>query len=615
MRDRDSALARGFVPALLGRVERIPLATLNRVLAGIVLASIAAYVVHLLAFFPNARGRIGHDYEYFLPLLLAGKYWIAENGLLAAPRFSPAFCGGMPFLANPQSIFYSAPQALAFVLGPLASFAVTAIAFAGMGALGTFMLMRRRFATSLPAAVLGAVIFLFNGFLFYRMAVGHVTYHAVGLMPLLCYLLLTPIDRELAPGRRIAAAAGPVAGAAAILAYFVYAGAGNALVPLAIACAIVWLIHAMAREATPSFWLIGAGAAVLGAAAAAAKAVPAMVFVHNFPRLHELMLFDSPLYAIHAVFMGLFLPAFLPPHLDFVDWHEMEFGVGVAPFFLLLAAVDRLGARRLFLGGDLATRARRAALAVLLALPLCLNFGGPGYADFLKSVPYIGDSTILVRWFFIYLMPLTVGAALAIDWVFDSAALRNAAAVAGILLTVLPAVAADRGYYHDERYEPGAILGADAALSRTGAVPAIRAIGPGTEDNRNDGLASGTSSHPCYEPLFGYHLEAFPAKLAAGPILAATPKASHLQNPACFIYGPANGCTPGDTFDAAHAGDEAAFAAYRPYAFALPAWQSWADWISLGGFAAILILGGLALARRRGTTQRRIGAARGSQPN
>jgi hypothetical protein len=61
---------------------------------------------------PSADGMLGHDYGYFFPYLLSGVQWAYRNGWLAIPYFTPDYCGGIPWLANPQSMFYSAPQLL-----------------------------------------------------------------------------------------------------------------------------------------------------------------------------------------------------------------------------------------------------------------------------------------------------------------------------------------------------------------------------------------------------------------------------------------------------------------------------------------------------------------------
>jgi len=575
-----------MVPERLASPER----SLGRALIALLVAAAGLYFALVVSFFPTAQGRMGHDYEYFLPLLLAGKYWIVENGFFAVPRFSPAFCGGLPFLANPQSIFYSVPQLLSLAIDPIRSFFATTVIFAGIGAGGTYALMARRFGVSAAAAALSAVIFLFNGFLMYRMAIGHVTYHVVGLVPLLCYLSLTPV----VPGGswlvRLRQVAGPVAGVAAILAYFVYAGAPNALVPLGMTCLMVWLLHALIRGPAQSIWAIGGAAALIGAATSAAKLAPALAFLHQFPRPDGLHLFDDASAFIIALFEGLFLPSFLPDQVEFVGRHELEFGVGLAPFMLIIMGMrvvaDRIGLRPLLRRIGLRQGIELAALGLLIAVPFWLNYGGPAKAAWLKSLPYIGDNVVLVRWFYVYLLPLSVGAGLLLDFVFPTARERLRAAMIGIVLTVAPVLLADRAYYGNQPYDPATILAADRDLGRTGTVPPITGIDPDQAGQRDDGIAAGDSAYPCYEPIFGYALENFPPGFKEGRLGTDD---RHLRNPACYIYGADNACVPGAVFTPAQRPEEAAFAHYRRFSYALPAWQRWADRISLLGLAMILI--------------------------
>jgi hypothetical protein len=584
------------------RLAEAPKSVIACALGAGALGLVVAYVVLLHRLMPDAQGRVGDDYEYFLPLLLAGKYWIAQNGLLAVPRFSPAFCGGVPLLANPQSMFYSVPQALSLLTDPVQSFFLTTVGFALLGAAGTYALARRRFSASVPAAWLCAVLFLFNGFLLQRMAAGHATYHVMGLAPLLAYALLTPVQGSLARLTGITALA------AAILAYFVYAGAPNILVPVGISMVVIWLLHGLGRPVLWSFWLVGAGAALMGAAAAGAKLAPALAFVHGFPRTHDIVLFESPLELVHAVFMGFFLPEFLPDHFWVVGKHEFQFGLGLAPLLLLLAAYHRFRGTRSLRGIAAASWAKVAALGLLLAIPVALNVGSPDYAAWLKTLPYVGDNVILVRWFAIYLLPLILGAGLALDFVCRTPLRRNAAAVAAVVVSVLPPLLLDRPFYDLGPYDPAPVLAANQRLETTGSVPAIVAIGtPTGAEMRNDGLVGGRSSIPCYEPLFGYHLEAFPPGLVEGTILAEGSSA-HLRNPSCYIYGRENGCTPGDAFGPTRRRDEADFAAYRSFSYALPLWQRWADGITGIGLIGILLMAATPVAVRlwRAVAARRI---------
>lgn len=575
--------------------------SLSRWLLFVVAASGVAYVVFAASFFPNRHGRLGGDYEYFLPLLLAGKYWIAANGILAAPRFSPAFCGGLPLLANPQSIFYSIPQLLSFVVGPITSFLATTVIFAWIGAGGTFLLLARRFGTSSGAAALSAAIFLFNGFLLHRMAIGHVTYHVVGLVPLLCYWLLVPFGRTERPIERLRQAVRPTAGAAVLIAYFVYAGAPNIVVPLAMTCIMVWLMHALIRKPTYAFWPIGCGAALIAGILATAKLAPALIFIRQFPRPDPLQIFHSATALFYGLLEGFFLPSSLPDHFAFLARHELEFGLGPVPLLLiimgLLAGTIRSGLWSLVKRTRPESWLKLTALGLLTAVPIWLNLGGPAKEVWLRSLPYIGDNVVLVRWFYIYLLPLTIATGLLLDFVFPTMRERMAAAIVGMLLTIVPAIAANRSYYESQAYDPSAIVAANAALATTGRVPAVTRIGSSpTARQANDGLASGQSAFPCYEPIFGYRLEIFPNKPAPGLLFSAS-DTTHLRNPACYIYGRENNCAPGDAFTPAQQAEETLFARYHGFAFTLPEWQRWADRLSVSGLAGVLI--GLAISRRR----------------
>ena len=86
-------------------------------------ASVGALVVHALCFsrfFPSPAGEYGHDYALNMPKLLAGYFWYLESGL-AVPWFTPAFCGGVPLLADPQSLYYSLTQLLTLRFDPFTS--------------------------------------------------------------------------------------------------------------------------------------------------------------------------------------------------------------------------------------------------------------------------------------------------------------------------------------------------------------------------------------------------------------------------------------------------------------------------------------------------------------
>jgi hypothetical protein len=301
---------------------------------------ITYYAVFVGQFFPGPKGFIAFDYRYFLPLVLSGKYFAATNGYLAVPIFSPSFCGGLPFLANPQSMYYSVPQLLSELANPILSFYITALISSGVGAGSTYFLLRRRFALSYEAAALGGLLFMLNGFLLHRMLVAHVTYHAIGLTPLACILL---IEQSRHHGLASISMFAKVLGMGVIVAYFVYCGALNMVIPLGLAVLLVWLVHAILSNASYYSLWVGVAGALLGGMLSAAKLVPAFVYVQTFPRPGRLALFDTPFRLLSKLAIGLFFPFLLKDWVslgsDAVARHEGEYGVGIIPPSLIALAL------------------------------------------------------------------------------------------------------------------------------------------------------------------------------------------------------------------------------------------------------------------------------------
>jgi hypothetical protein len=76
------------------------------------------------------------------------------------------------------------------------------------------------------------------------MLVGHVSYHAIGLTPLTCILL---IEQSRHHSSSSITSFSTVLGIGVIVAYFVYSGALNMVIPLGLAVLLVWLVHATPR--------------------------------------------------------------------------------------------------------------------------------------------------------------------------------------------------------------------------------------------------------------------------------------------------------------------------------------------------------------------------------
>ena len=107
------------------------------------------------------------------------------------------------------------------------------------------------------------------------------------------------------------------------------------------------------------------------------------------------------------------------------------------------------------------TVAALAALAFLFAIPTALNLYTPAWNAFLKSLPYFGNSNTLLRFLSAYILPVTVGAGLALDYLAPPQAppwrSRSALAAAAIAVMLVQNAITPRAYYADTAYDPSEI--------------------------------------------------------------------------------------------------------------------------------------------------------------
>ena len=156
------------------------------------------FVLHqylYLDFFPNENSKLGHDFEYFLPNFIFGKVWFQKN-FLSLPWFNPALCCGIPFHADPQTGFYSIQQIFYILFEPITATKILFTYFSFFGFLGMYLLLRKNFKISFLISLLGATMFIFNGFFIFRSIIGHIAYINFSLIPIYCYFLIESFTNE-----------------------------------------------------------------------------------------------------------------------------------------------------------------------------------------------------------------------------------------------------------------------------------------------------------------------------------------------------------------------------------------------------------------------------------
>lgn len=578
-------------------------------------AGVVLVVVHFAVFerfFPNSLGRVGHDYSYFLPHLLDGTYWALANGLFATPWFTPAFCGGLPKFANPQALYYSIPQLASALTDPLTGLRITLALFAGLGTFGSYRLLRRSFETDRGPALLGATLFLWNSLFWARMAVGHLTFHAFMLVPLLAWLVLAA-----AAGSRRARRCAQLCGAAAILAYLAMTSLPHMLLPSIAGTAALVLLRGVALPRAGDLLRGLAALALSGMLAiglSAAKLVAMASYLEVFPRSLYPLPGVSGLGNLLAIVGRLvFGPALGDTSgiLTNSRWnlklHEFEYSVGLVPLCLLAAAaVCALASRsssREERTPSAWSRERAFALAgllLVLTIPLALNYYTPAWNTFLKALPFIGSGSTQLRWLAAYIPVSVCAAALALDrsrWLRDRAAPLS---IAGIAVTLWFGITSDRSYYDTQPYDPSRVVAAHESARARGRPPRIRGIAerldregqPLLRMNRNEALMGGASALHCRETLLGYQLEHFPrGTLQRGPALVERDGRFNLKDPSCYVFPAENECRPGEHFRAERRADAEAFLGYAPFDFRRSNAQRVAS--ALGGLSALCIVAGL----------------------
>ena len=547
---------------------------------------------------------IGSDYSFFLPRLLYGYYWQIENGWLSVPWFTPAFCGGLPYFADPQVMFFSVPQWLTALTAPANAVFLTYLVFAGIGGLGMYLLLRQVFELHHWLCMTGAILFTFNEFYLFRMMMGHLTNHAYMLIPLIAWVLA----RGAATSRHLAS----MLAAGLLMSYFIHAGGANLLVPSILAVGLLLLLRCLMEPADFGRHLqIGAAAVVIALALSAAKLVPGYAFVSHFPRDGlSLGVFPGLLESLFSTFTMLFASPFITLDDIAADYviqqAELRYGVTLAPLLILLAGLVAVPSLLKHL-----TVSRGMILLLILvvvSLPIVLSVRSDEINQVLKLLPYFREMSLAVRWVAL-LIPLFIVLPLVLvqQLLNDLTESRQGGFVAVLVtlalgLQVLSVILTSRP--PDVPYSTTAVHRSYDEVKQGGAVPTVTSI---TSDPSNrtfsgvdDDFIRGGSSQICYQPLFGYRLEKYPIKdLVPGSIFAQRGEHLNLKQPACYLYPEQNSCSPGDHFKANDRDRASLFATNQVFDWGKPAWHTAAVWLSLVSLCLVVLGLPLSLLPRR----------------
>ena len=163
----------------------------NHLINLLIILNIAIVGAFLVWYCNRTYPMIGMDYRLFMPYMTDTYLFQKLNGLVTQ-WYTPSFAGGRPVYTNPQDLQYSLPQFLMWVFSPWVSILASLLVFVNIGFVATYYFLKKLLGLGSFASILGAVFFVGNGFYFNHAAVGHVTYQAFTLFPVILILLLHP---------------------------------------------------------------------------------------------------------------------------------------------------------------------------------------------------------------------------------------------------------------------------------------------------------------------------------------------------------------------------------------------------------------------------------------
>jgi len=163
----------------------------NYLLTILILVNIAAIGAFLVWYCNRTYPMIGMDNRLFMPYMLDSYLFQKINGL-AIQWYTPSFAGGRPVFPNPQDFQYSLPQFLMWIANPWIAILASMLVFVSIGFVASYYFLKKIAGLGSFASILGAVFFIGNGFYFNHLTVGHLTFQAFTLFPLILIILLHP---------------------------------------------------------------------------------------------------------------------------------------------------------------------------------------------------------------------------------------------------------------------------------------------------------------------------------------------------------------------------------------------------------------------------------------
>lgn len=563
------------------------------------------WVVFIHPFLPTEQGTLGHDHRGSLVESTIG-YVHFQKSPFSIPWFTPASCAGNMYIAGAANPYINLQQWLTFAFDPLTATKISFMVFAVLGFVGCYLLCRRRFQLTPLAGLLGASLFLFNGFFAYRMIIGHTAFHSYMLVPLIACLFISG-------GRGPKVDARNILFAALLVAYMTLASGVYVLMTSALALVGILAIHSLCTDNRDNTRVIQPYLPLVAAFVVAMllclfKISLTLSTAANFER----DFYPTPglVSIIDAITLPIRLLFFSTPDWETetgflftnyrwpIERHELEMGIGLPALMLLVFGA--VVYRGLVANAIRKNRTATFVLMVTILVPLVLNFYQPLWNELLKSLPVLRSFSLYVRLYAAYI-PLAV---LATVLVFNR--LPRFQLPLGLIMitgTIAGHWFDDRSYYAQQQYKPDVLLAFyESFRHEPEQIPPISSTSELKFANfqgeatiiQNEMFVFGSSNIECHNDMFGYRLEVFPKRdllISNASVFDDSKGFLNFKNPACYVFPEANRCEPGDHFETIDRAELNRFVQYKGMSFAMPRYQHLSNAVSV--IALLLVIFGI----------------------
>ena len=222
---------------------------------------------------------VAEDLKFFIPNLIFGKIWYLKNTLKDIPHFAPHLCGGTPYYADPQSIYYSFIQFFFIFFNVPTALHLTFAVLSIIAYFGMFLFLKISFQCDKYSSLIGATLFLFNGYFINRALVGHLSLCYLVFIPLYCFIICESTKLNNKHFKNIY-----IILSSFILSSFFFVGAGAFIIITFYTITIVMLLYVLIKKNTKIFFplIISFGLCLL---LSLSKIIYSIYFLKNFPRI------------------------------------------------------------------------------------------------------------------------------------------------------------------------------------------------------------------------------------------------------------------------------------------------------------------------------------------